>query len=407
MLSVCFYFQVHQPRRLRSYSLFDVGGSTAYFDEALDLEILNRVSEKCYLPMNALLQDLIEQHRGQFKVAFSISGSALEQMKRERPDVLDSFRRLAGTGCVEFLAETYDHSLAFVFHREEFDTQVRRHSEAVEKYLGVRPTVFRNTELIFNDHLAAHVAEMGYKTVLMEGADRVLGWRSPNYIYGSNTNPDLKLLLKNYRLSDDIAFRFGNRDWDEYPLTAKKFAGWVNQVHGSGVAVNLFMDYETFGEHQWPETGIFEFMRHLPAEILAHGDTVFRTPSETAAASEPVGTLDVPDFVSWADVERDLTAWLGNSMQTTASEALYQLREPVYGSGDKGLISDWRALTTSDHFYYMCTKWFADGDVHKYFNPFESPYEAYLAFMNTLEDIRLRLGNRVAGPEQLQTASRS
>ncbi len=391
MLSVCFYFQVHQPSRLCAYSLFDVGRSAAYFDEARDEEILHRVSDRCYLPMNEMLLDLIDHHNGLFKVAFSVSGSAMEQMERYRPEVLDSFRRLADTGCVEFLAETYDHSLAFVFDRDEFDDQVERHATAVERYLGVRPTVFRNTELIFNDELAEHVAALGYQAVVMEGADQILGWRSPNYVYRSAVAPELKLLLKNYRLSDDIAFRFGSHEWEQYPLTAEKFAQWVNASHGDGVTANLFMDYETFGEHQWPETGIFEFMRHLPEKILAHPDTVFQTPAEVAAANEPVGALSVPDFVSWADVERDLTAWLGNAMQTTAGEALYQLRESVYATAEPALIDDWRRLTTSDHVYYMCTKWFADGDVHKYFNPFESPYEAYVAFMNALEDMRLRV----------------
>ncbi|MBK7595296.1 MAG: polysaccharide deacetylase family protein [Gemmatimonadetes bacterium] len=396
MLSVCAYFQVHQPCRLRAFRVFDIGESDEYFDEAKDRQILQRVAERCYRPMNRLLLDLIKQHEGRFRVAFSLSGTVLEQLERFEPDTLKTFQDLAATGCVEFLGETYYHSLAFVHDLDEFDEQVARHSDAIERWFGTRPTVFRNTELIYSDAVAHHVAQLGFEAVLCEGADRVLGWRSPTFVRQSPGPEQLPLLLKDYRLSDDIAFRFGDQGWHEYPLQAETFARWVNAKHGNGDVVNLFMDYETFGEHQWASTGIFEFMAALPARLLAHPDTIFQTPSEVIRSHRPAGALSVPDFVSWADIERDLTAWLGNDMQWMAARALYALRGPVLATADPVQIERWRQLTTSDHFYYMCTKWFADGDVHKYFNPFESPYDAYIAFMNILSDLSTRVGARHA-----------
>jgi alpha-amylase len=394
MPSVCFYFQVHQPHRLRRYGLFDIGHSRDYFDEHKNREVALKVAHKCYLPMNRLLHELIERHQGDFKVAFSITGTALEQFERWCPDVLESFQKLVATGCVELLAETYHHSLAFLADRREFDLQLDAHRARIEALFGTTPQVFRNTELIFSNEVAQHVAERGFQGVLAEGAERVLGWRSPHFVYAPAGRPDMKLLLKSYRLSDDIAFRFGDRRWPDHPLSAEKFAGWIHAVNGLGHVVNLFMDYETFGEHQWADTGIFEFMRHLPRAVLAHPDGAFVTPTEAVRAFPAVAELDVPDFVSWADVERDLTAWTGNAMQRSALNAVFELREPVLESGDPALIEDWRRLTTSDHYYYMCTKWFADGDVHKYFSPYESPYEAYIAMLNVLSDVALRAGCR-------------
>jgi alpha-amylase len=393
MTSVCFYFQVHQPCRLRRYRVFDFGSSD-YFDEQRDRDILRKVADKCYLPMNRLLARLIERHEGRFKVAFSVSGTALEQLAAYAPEALESFRDLARTGCVEFLAESYFHSLSFVFDVAEFDAQVDAHVAKIEDVFGQRPRVLRNTELIFNNDLARHAAARGFSAVLAEGVDHRLGWRSPNFVYRAAGAPGIKLLLKNYRLSDDVAFRFGNRDWPEYPLTAEKFARWVNAANGCGDVVHLFMDYETFGEHQWRETGIFEFMEHLPEEVLRHPDASFMTPSEVVRTHEARGELDYPHFTSWADVERDLTAWLGNPMQQVAARELYELRAAVRDSGDPALLRDWQRLTTSDHLYYMCTKWFADGDVHKYFNPFDSPYEAYINFTHVLNDLTARAGFR-------------
>ena len=391
MASVCFYFQVHQPYRLRRYSIFD--DRPDYFDDEVNATILRKVAHKCYLPTNALLYDLIRRHGGRFKIAFSLSGIILEQFARFMPAVLESFQRLADTGAVEFMAETYHHSLSFLYSREEFREQVRLHVQRIKQLFGRVPLVFRNTELIYSNDVAAAAAELGYRTVLCEGADHVLGYRSPAYVY---TPPGLgdrvRLLLKNYRLSDDIAFRFSNRAWHEWPLTADKFARWVNQVNGNGHVVNLFMDYETFGEHQWAETGIFEFLRYLPSEVLKLGDNDFCWPSEAAWRYPASGEYDVPHMISWADTERDLSAWLGNAMQSNALHELFRLESRVKDSGDPALLDAWRRLQTSDHFYYMCTKYFADGDVHRYFNPYDSPYDSYINFMNVMDNLRQRLG---------------
>ena len=391
MPSICFYFQVHQPFRLRNYTYFDIGHSHDYEDETANREILNKVATKCYLPANRVLLGLLREHKGAFQISYSISGVALDQFERYNPAVLDSFRRLADTGCVEFLDETYYHSLSFLYSRPEFREQVRHHRDRIKTLFGQTPTAFRNTELIYSNELAREVEDLGYTTILAEGADRVLGWRSPNFVYQPAGCLKLRLLLKNYRLSDDIAFRFSNREWPEYPLTADKFAKWVHQINAAGEVVNLFMDFETFGEHQWQETGIFEFLKMIPGTILAHPDFGFLTPSEAAAHYTPVAQVDVPQYVSWADVERDLTAWIGNDMQDDAIRSVYDLEKAVRARNDPELLHAWRQLQTSDHFYYMCTKWFADGDVHKYFNPYESPYDAYINYMNILDNVRARI----------------
>ena len=390
-IHVCFYFQVHQPNRLRRFTFFDLGRSHYYEDDDANGAILRKIADKCYLPTNALLLELIERYAGRFRIAFSISGTAVEQLRKFSPAALDSFKRLADTGCVELLDETANHSLAFLFSREEFVRQVEQHRELMRREFGQTPTTFRNTELIYNDDLARLVEQLGYRAILAEGADRVLGWRSPNYLYQPGPCDRLKLLLKNYRLSDDIAFRFSNRGWPEWPLTAEKYADWIHRISGSGEMVGLFMDYETFGEHQWAETGIFDFLRALPGALLAHPDFGFSTPAEVTASLAPVAKLDVPHFVSWADVERDLTAWMGNPMQEDALSGIYSLEHKVIRRGDPDLAQIWRALQTSDHFYYMCTKWFADGDVHKYFNPYDSPYDAYINYQNVLADFEATL----------------
>ncbi len=391
MASVCFYFQVHQPFRLRHYTIFDDG--TDYFDEIKNAQVCRKVAGKCYLPTNRLLLDLIRQHGGQFKVAFSLTGVILEQFQQYAPEVLTSFQELAATGCVEFLAETYYHSLSFLYSVSEFVDQVNAHRSLIQDVFGQTPRVFRNTELVYNNALAEAVERMGgFQAILAEGADHILGYRSPNYVYRPPNTRNLKLLLKNYRLSDDVAFRFSNRDWREWPLQAEKFGHWISAVNGNGYVVNLFVDYETFGEHQWEDTGIFEFLRRLPMEILKHPDNDFKTPGEVADAYEAVDVVDVPYFVSWADIERDLSAWLGNPMQHNAIAELYNMEKMVKESGDPDILASWRRLQTSDHFYYMCTKWFADGDVHKYFNPYDSPYDSYINFMNVLDNLRSRCG---------------
>jgi alpha-amylase len=389
MASVCFYFQVHQPYRLRHHTIFDTGSE--YFDEIKNAEICRKVAQKCYLPANHLLLELIERHEGKFRVAFSTTGVALEQFQQYAPDVLASFQQLAATGCVEFLAETYHHSLSFLYSREEFIEQVNAHRRMIQTLFGQNPQVFRNTELVYSNALAEVIEQTGdFKAVLLEGADRILGDRSPNFVYRPPNCGKLKLLLKNYRLSDDIAFRFSNRGWSEWPLGADKFASWINAVNGNGFVVNLFIDYETFGEHQWQDTGVFEFLRHLPQEILRHPDNDFKTPTEVADSFDAVGVVDVPNLISWADTERDLSAWLGNPMQQNAIGELYGLEHAVKELGDKDILTSWRRLQISDHFYYMCTKYFADGDVHKYFNPYDSPYDSFINFMNVLDHLKLR-----------------
>lgn len=394
MASVCFYFQVHQPFRLRRYSVFDT--DRHYFDDQKNAEICRKVAHKCYLPANRMLLETIRMHEGRFRIAYSITGVALDQLQSAAPEVMDTFHQLNDTGCVEFLDETYHHSLSFLYSREEFRSQVELHRAKVKALFGQEPRVFRNTELIYNNDLAHFVSHMGYDAIITEGADHILGFRSPNYVYRPPHAPKLKLLLKNYRLSDDIAFRFSNKGWEQWPLTAEKFARWVNQINGNGFICNLFMDYETFGEHQWADTGIFDFMKHLPGEVMKHPDNNFLTPSQVCDTYEPVGEIDVPHMISWADTERDLSAWLGNAMQSNALHELYKLEGPLREKGDENLLDDWRKLTTSDHFYYMCTKYWADGDVHKYFSPYESPYDSYINFMNVLDNVQTRLRESAA-----------
>lgn len=391
MRSICFYFQVHQPMRLKNYRFFNIGEDHDYFDDHNNAEIMRKVARKNYLPMNALLLDLINEYGSAFQISFSISGTALDQFEAYAPDVLDSFKRLAATGQVEFLAETYAHSLSALKSKDEFTKQVQRQSAKIESLFGQKPTTFRNTELIYSDEIGAMVADMGYDVMLTEGAKHVLGWRSPNYLYTNAINPKLKLLLKNFQLSDDIAFRFSQQSWKEWPLTTEKFVGWLNQLDPKEEVINLFMDYETFGEHQWEETGIFDFMRALPGRVFSHSNFTFNTPRELGKNLQAVAPIHVPFPISWADEERDLTAWLGNELQDEAFDKLYRLEQKVQKCDDPQIHHDWLYLQTSDHFYYMCTKFFSDGDVHKYFNPYGTPYEAFINYMNVLSDFILRV----------------
>ena len=389
MPSVCFYFQVHQPMRLRHYTVFDQ--NDIYFDDYKNASICRKVANKCYLPANRLILNLINRFDGRFKVAYSITGVLLEQLLKFSPEVMSTFDALAETGSVEFLAETYYHSLSFLYSRNEFIDQVNKHTETINNYFGQTPRIFRNTELIYNNELATLIESTGkFDAIITEGADHILGYRSPNFVYKPKECNHLKLLLKNYALSDDIAFRFSNRAWTQWPLTAEKFAKWISDVNGNGNVVNLFMDYETFGEHQWEDTGIFDFMRHLPEMILRHPDNNFKTPTEVVESYQPVGIVDVPHVISWADIERDLSAWVGNAMQSNAIHELYRLEKKIKKTSNEKIISDWRKLQVSDHFYYMCTKYFADGDVHKYFNPYNSPYDSYINFMNVLGNLHSR-----------------
>lgn len=428
MASTVFYFQVHQPHRLKPYSVFHT--DPFYFNEDANGQIAEKVANKCYRPTTKLILDLIKRHEGNFRVSYAITGTVIDQWKKFTPDVLDLFVQLAETGCCEFVAETYYHSLSFLYSQDEFHQQVDMHTKLVQEHFGQTPNVFRNTELIYANELARALAKITnpdgtprFLGAICEGVDRHLGYRSPNYVYrppadaegktimGPNDRP-FGLLLKNYKLSDDIAFRFGNKGWEEYPLSAEKFAKWVHQINGDGYLCNLFMDYETFGEHQWEDTGIFKFLEKLPEAIfdVAHkpdGTTEnhFITPSEALQSFHPIGEYDVPDYISWADTERDLTAWRGNAMQHNALEETYRvekiLKDRLVEAKSKGdpeklknieyIVTDWRKLTTSDHFYYMCTKYWADGDVHKYFSPYDSPYDGYINFMNVLDNVKTRL----------------
>ncbi|MFA6096651.1 MAG: glycoside hydrolase family 57 protein [Candidatus Paceibacterota bacterium] len=395
MPSVCFYFQVHQPFRIKRYSVFDIGSDHNYFDDTNLNEkgtraVIDKVSKKCYLPTNEILYDLIRRNP-EFKISYSFSGTAIEQMEMFAPEVLESFVKLAKTGNVEILDETYYHSLSFFYSDEEFIRQVELHRSKIKEVFGLEPKVFRNTELAYNNELAALIESMGYKGIIAEGWDYYLGHRSPNFLYKPKGTRKIKLLLKNYKLSDDIAFRFSNKGWAEYPLYAPKFCQWVNSINGNGNTVNLFMDYETFGEHQWEDSGIFNFLRALPSELLKHPDNNFKTPSELVDSYSTMDEVDVHGILTWADTERDLSAWTGNSMQKSALRKIYEIEEDVINANDKKLLDDWRKMQTSDHFYYMCTKWFSDGDVHKYFSPYESPYEAFISYMNVLNDFKIRL----------------
>lgn len=399
MPKICFYFQVHQPFRVKKYRIFDIGTNTDYFDENGDnnlnnAKIFHKVASKCYLPANKVMLELLNRYPD-FKISYSLSGVFIEQMEKYSPETLESFKRLVETGRVEILSETYYHSLSFLYSKEEFRSQVELHRKKVKEVFGVTPTVFRNTELIYSNEVAKEIENLGFKGILAEGVDRILGWRNPNFVYRPKGTEKIKLLLKNYKLSDDIAFRFSCRDWEEHPLTAEKFANWVSSVNGNGEIVNLFMDYETFGEHQWEDTGIFEFLRHLPEFVLRHPDNGFVTPSEAVEKFEAKDEVDVPYFISWADVDRDLSAWRSNPMQYDALNKVYSMERDVMTTMDEALINDWRKLQTSDHFYYMCTKWFADGDVHKYFSPYSSPYEAFIAYMNALKDLRMRINSTI------------
>lgn len=395
--AIVLYMHVHQPFRVRHYTVFDTGTKHDYFgapyeDDASNERILKKVAEKSYLPTNARLLELLNQNP-EFRLSLSITGTVIEQLEKWSPESLESFKRLTETGRVEIVGETYHHSLAFFYSRSEFEMQVDMHKRKIQEVFGQTPQVFRNTELAYNNDLAYWADRAGYKGILAEGWDPILDWRSPNFVYRPSYTDQIRLLMKNYKLSDDIAFRFGDREWAEWPLTADKFSHWLSE-EANATNFNLFMDYETFGEHQWDESGIFGFLEHLPKEWLKTEGHTFMTVSQVIDSFEPVDKIDVPHTITWADTERDLTAWLGNSMQTNSIDSLYGLQDAVIASNDLSLIEDWRKLQTSDHFYYMCTKYFNDGDIHAYFSPYDTPYEAYMNFMNAYRDLQFRLAEK-------------
>ena len=395
MRAICLYLHIHQPIRYREYSIFDVGNNSNYFNDDYNSRqnnerIFKKVAKKSYYPMLRLLLKNMEIYPD-FKVSFSVTGTWLEQAEKWEPELIDIIRTMVNRGQAEIVGETYYHSLAFFYNLDEFNDQVKLHEQAIESFFGVKPKVFRNTEFSYNDALAHWADEKGYRAILAEGWDKILEWRSPNHVYKPAGCQNLKLLLKNYRLSDDIAFRFSNRGWNEWPLTVPKYQNWLNESCLNGNLVNLFMDFETFGEHQWQDTGIFDFFDTFVKSWLSEYENKFVTVSEAAELEEPQGEISMPETVTWADTERDLSAWLSNSMQWSAEKQIYDLRERILNTENSELIADWRRMTTSDHPYAMCTKYWNDGDVHAYFSAYASPYEAFMYSMNVLRDLEYRI----------------
>ena len=392
MTSVCIYFEVHQPIRLNRFSVFHIGSNnsnSSYFNLKLNKEIFEKVARKCYLPTNNLLLDLINKYDGDFKVSFSLTGTFIEYCKSFMPDLIDSFKELFKTGAVDMIEETYYHSLSSLYDDlDEFEDQVKMHRQMIKRLFNYKPRVFRNTEAIYDNRIAKKVAEMGYKGIITEGTEKILGWRSPNYLYRP-VDCNLSVLLRNYTLSDDVGFRFSARLWKDYPLTAEKYSYWM--AHNEGQLVNLFMDYETFGEHHWDDTGIFNFLSNLPSEVFKHKHLDFVTVREAIERYIPVGEIDVPWAVSWADEDRDVSTWLGNDMQRACFNELKNMSKKIKNSDDENLLMTWRRLQTSDHLYYVSTKGLQDGDVHAYFSPYDGPYEGFINYMNVLQDLKQKL----------------
>lgn len=396
MPSIALYLKTHQPFRLKKHRIFDIGHIEHYFDEFSgnktdNAYIARKVAEKSYIPTNRILMELIRDIPD-FKLSISVSGVLLEQLEKYAPEALQSFKDLIATGKVEVIGETYYHSLSFFYSQSEFEAQIAKQNATLKRLFGIEPPkVLSNTELAYRNDLGKWCDEHGYTAVITEGWEKYMGWRTSNFVYKPPHTNNVRLLLKNYRLSDDIAFRFSNKSWTEWPLTAEKFTSWVNAYNGNGDVINLFMDYETFGEHQWADTGIFDFLRAMPHQVLAHPDNKFITLSEEATTLPLHDEIDIPEIVTWADTERDLTAWIGNEMQRETLELLYKMENEVLATRNEEIIDTWRKLQTSDHVYYMCTKWSSDGDVHAYFSPYDSPYDAYIAFTNAITDLQLKI----------------
>lgn len=399
MKSICLFFQVHQPFRHRRYRFFDIGNDHYYYDDYANETIMRKIADKSYLPTNKLLLKLLKNMNGKFKVAFSITGVALEQFELYAPEVIDSFQELVKTGYVEFLSETYSHSLSSLKNKAVFEEQVKLHDQKIFDLFEQKPKVFRNTEMIYSDDIGAQVYQLGYKGMLTEGARHILGWKSPNFLYVNAHNPRLKVLMRNFKLSDDISFRFSNTNWSEFPLTAEKFTGWLKKLDPKEEVVNLFLSYESFGERQPEESGIFSFLEHWVQQVVKEKSLRFSTPSEVIEQLQPISVVSVPHPISWADEERDLTAWLGNEMQKEAFEKLYALSQRMAVCTNPELKKDWNYLQVSDHFYYMSTKLLSGGEAHSYVNPFDSPYEAFINYMNVLSDFKMRLNAITPGNE--------
>lgn len=385
--SICIYFQIHHPERLRKYQFFDIGKKHNYFDNYANRSELEDLAENCYLPANALLLDLIKKYEGKFKVAFSISGSAIDQLEMHTPEVIRSFQELAQTGQVEFLAETYSHSLASLSEdTDEFELQVKRHSAAIKELFGKKPVTFRNTSLIYSDKIGKRVADLGFKTMLTDGAKHVLGWKSPNFVYKNALDENLNLLLKNSKLSDDIAIRFSDKNWSEYPLTSEKYVDWVSHSLQDTEVLNLFMNYEVIGHYNRAESGIFDFLRYFIQQITENSNYQFLLPKEVTKKHTAKDILPVPYPISWTDEERDITSWLGNELQKEAFTELFKIQPLVKKKKNAELNEDYSRLQASEHFYFMRTKLFSGADYHKYILPYESPYEAFINYMNVLSD---------------------
>ena len=393
MPSVCIYFEVHQPMRLNRFSVFNIGQTnesfSTYFNKKQNHEIFEKVAKKCYLPTNNMLLDLINEYDGKFRISFSLTGTFVEYCEQLIPEVIDSFKALFATGAVDLIEETYYHSLSGLYDDlDEFEDQVKMHRQMIKRIFNYEPQIFRNTEAIYDNRIAKKIADLGYKGIITEGTEKILGWRSPNFLYKPVT-ADLKVLLRNYTLSDDVGFRFSARHWPGYPLTADKYAKWM--THCEGDLINLFMDYETFGEHQWTETGIFDFLQHLPGEVLSHNSLDFVTVKEAINRYQSIGEIDVPWAISWADEDRDVSTWLGNDMQIACFNELKDIGRKLRKNGDKDLLHTWRLLQTSDHLYYVSTKGLEDGEVHAYFSPYDAPYEGFINYMNILQDLKQKV----------------
>ena len=385
--SICIYFQIHHPERLRKYQFFDIGKKHNYFDNYANRSELEDLAEHCYLPANALLLELINKYKGKFKVAFSITGSAIDQLEMHTPEVIRSFQELAQTGSVEFLAETYSHSLASLSDdTDEFEQQVKRHTTAIKQLFGKKPVTFRNTSLIYSDIIGERVAKLGFKTMLTDGAKHVLGWKSPNFVYKNAIDENLNLLLKNSKLSDDIAIRFSDRNWSEYPLTSEKYISWVKNSLQDSEVLNLFMNYEVIGYYNNAQSGIFDFLRYFIIYMMEDDNYEFLLPKGVAKKHPAKDVLPVPYPISWTDEERDTTSWLGNELQKEAFRELFKIQPEVRKKKNADLIDDYTRLQASEHFYFMRTKLFSGADYHKYRLPYDSPYEAFINYMNVLSD---------------------
>lgn len=396
MPSICFYFEVHQPFRLNHFSVFNIGNTrdvhSTYFNKQLNQKIFEKVANKCYLPTNNLLLDLIRQYDGKFRISYSLTGTFIEYCENFLPELIDSFKELFKTGAVDLIEETYFHSLSGLYDElDEFEDQVKMHRQMIRRIFNYKPKVFRNTEAIYDNRIARKITDLGYKGIITEGTERILGWRSPNFVY-KPVNANIKVLLRNYKLSDDVGFRFSARNWPGFPLTADKYANWMSNSFGD--VINLFMDYETFGEHQWVETGIFEFLRHLPGEVFKHDNLDFATVSEAVERYNPVGDIDAPWAISWADEDRNVSTWLGNNMQIACFNELKDIGRKLKRRGDRDLLYIWRLLQTSDHLYYISTKGFEDGNVHAYFSPYDIPYDGFINYMNILQDLKEKAEHR-------------